>query len=39
MGTKFATLNRELQVQVSHTSKSASLIYTILNKQYHYDFF
>jgi len=28
-------LNRELRTQVSDTSKSASLLYTIINKQYH----
>ena len=29
-------LNRELRTQVSNTSKSASLMYTIINKQYHF---
>jgi len=29
-------LNRELRTQVSYTSKSASLLYTIINKQYHF---
>jgi len=31
-----AQLKRELRTQVSDTSKSASSIYTIINKQYHF---